>query len=206
MIYLYWYFGLGLACFAVFFVAGRITSRLDRQKLSESPPTQPGTVGTERSASFAHKLSKLADELRPLIFFITFWPGMLFVAASEWLISRKEPSAAAPRDPDWLDDFEIGGSAHKFEVAPEDLHEQLTVQEIGAREMVSDPLGAVPDLPFGHLNVVWRRFLDDCAETDELWSFSKLWRKTEFRSGYARVRDGKPIAHFVASRKTLEDE
>jgi hypothetical protein len=143
------------------------------------------------------------ESLPPLwvwIFFIAVWPVLLYGFTKTRLAAKSEPTTTSGEDSlSWLEE-----QAHECTLTPEDLRERLTVGEIETREMIIDPLSAVPDLPFGHLNVVWRRFLDDHVESDELWSFSTLGESGELRKGYAKVRDGKPISHFVANRKLLE--
>lgn len=137
-------------------------------------------------------------------FLIAFWPAWLavFPFGKHSSTATSEPSTTpADNSHSWLD-----GHVHEYALAPDELQERLTVREIEAREMIRDPLNAVPDLPFGHLNAAWRRFLDDQVEYDELWSFSTLHEAREPRTGYAKVRDGKPISHFVANRKLLKRE
>ncbi len=153
-----------------------VSARLDRQDPESLPP------------------------LRVWILFIAVWPVVLYLFTKVWLAAKSEPSTKSGDDSlSWLEE-----QAHEYILTPEDLRERLTVGEIETREMISDPLSAVPDLPFGHLNVVWRRFLNDHVESDELWSFSTLQESRELRTGYAKVRSGKPISHFVANRKLLE--
>ncbi|MAC33233.1 MAG: hypothetical protein CME38_06450 [Haliea sp.] len=88
-----------------------------------------------------------------------------------------------------------------FVVAPSELLENFTREEIETREMVNDPLQAVPDLPFGHLNGAWRQFLEKLPEDCELWSFTSS-RETrldeqEHRSGYVAVVDGAPGPYML---------
>jgi hypothetical protein len=97
-----------------------------------------------------------------------------------------------------------------FSVERAHLQKRLTVQEIEAREMVDDPLGAVPNVPFGHLHQAWCSFLDGRANGDELWSFTARWRtkwgRNELRSGYALVRNGTAVRHFLTVWKNLPEE
>ena len=98
----------------------------------------------------------------------------------------------------------------EFAVEPVHLQAWLTLEEIEAREMVDDPLGAVPHVPFGHLNAAWRTFLESRANGDELWSFTAQWQtwllQPELRSGYALVRNGTPVAHILTVCKILPEE
>ena len=89
----------------------------------------------------------------------------------------------------------------EFAVERQHLLELLTLQEIEKREVVTDPLKAVPELPFGHLNAAWKAFLDGHADGGELWSFSAQWQTTrqrkELRLGYVVAQNGAPCAHFL---------
>lgn len=95
----------------------------------------------------------------------------------------------------------------EFAIEHQHLQERVTVQEVERREAVTDPLKAVPDLPFGHLNAAWQKFLNDSADGGELWSFSARWQMTwgrdELRAGYVVVRGGVPGAHFLTVWKDL---
>jgi hypothetical protein len=81
-----------------------------------------------------------------------------------------------------------------FQVKVEHLIERLSLDEIERREIILDPMGAAPTLPFGHLNTVWRSFLEKYSSDIEIWSFSADWETAwgahEKRTGYAIVRLG----------------
>lgn len=98
----------------------------------------------------------------------------------------------------------------KFAVKRAHLQERLTVLQIEAREAVDDPLRAVPNLPFGHLNAAWKTFIAGIAAADELWSFTAncetAWGRKEIRSGYVVVRSGVPASCFLTMLKKIEDE
>ena len=99
----------------------------------------------------------------------------------------------------------------EFAVERQHLLELLTVQEAEMREVVTDPLKAAPELPFGHLNAAWQKFIDSRADGDELWSFSAQWRQMtwgrwELRLGYVMVQNGAPGAHFLTVWKDLPDD
>jgi hypothetical protein len=93
----------------------------------------------------------------------------------------------------------------EFAVEREHLLERLSIQQIERREIVTDPLGAVPQLPFGHLNATWLRFLKSLTDNAEIWSFSALWRKRwggeELRCGYVAVSQGLPGNYLLTMRK-----
>jgi hypothetical protein len=77
---------------------------------------------------------------------------------------------------------------------------------------IVDPLGRVPDLPFGHLNGGWLKLLAAIQDGDELWSFEvpgyvpgpqappsiHQWAVPRgTKRGYALVAGGKVKADFV---------
>ena len=61
-------------------------------------------------------------------------------------------------------------------------------------------MGGVAAVPFGHLNAVWRAFLQGAGAFPEVWSFVEyektLSARTKIREGYVVVRNGVP-ASFV---------
>jgi hypothetical protein len=96
-----------------------------------------------------------------------------------------------------------------FRVRRQHLLERLTVAQIEAREMVEDPLQAVPALPFGHLNSTWCDLVAGLAPRDECWTFSAQWngdwRGPELRTGYVIWRSRRPVGHILTMIKRLED-
>lgn len=78
-----------------------------------------------------------------------------------------------------------------FRVRPHDLRSQTTVAVFESANFVSDPLGPLPDLPFGRLNAVWADFLARRSADAELWHFACDWPSewgTVFkRQAYVRV-------------------
>lgn len=95
-----------------------------------------------------------------------------------------------------------------FRVTREALIEPLTVDEIESRELVSDPSGAAPCLPFGHLNKVWCQLKSELKPGDQLWSFSKRWQddwgRPDLRAGYAIWRRSKAVFHIYTMWKSLD--
>ena len=89
---------------------------------------------------------------------VLLWPALLVLIVSGWL-KRKDDTPVE----------------EQFTVPEAGLIAQLSVAEIEHRELVDDPLGGAPRLPFGHLNPVWRKLLESAAPESTLWSFSTLW-------------------------------
>ena len=86
-----------------------------------------------------------------------------------------------------------------------DLIERISIQAIESRETVHDPLRAVPAVPFGHMGASWIAFRSKLLPEDEIWSFearrSDDWGFQEQTRGYAAVRNGLIVAHFINRRK-----
>jgi hypothetical protein len=97
-----------------------------------------------------------------------------------------------------------------FAVGRRDLLEQLSISEIESREVVTDPLGAVPDRPFGHLHPAWKKFVEGVRPTDTLWSFSANWKTRwgceELRAGYVIVRDGSIGPYVLTKYKWIPED
>lgn len=95
--------------------------------------------------------------------------------------------------------------ASVFTVKRRDLQQRMSAAEIELLEFVQDPLGATPNLPFGHAHTAWKKFLEKLAPSDELWRFSSEWTPPwgpkEHRCGYAISRNKKITAYFMTSRQ-----
>ena len=89
----------------------------------------------------------------------------------------------------------------QFAVARGDLIEMVALAHIERRDTVLDPLGAVPQCPFGHLNAAWKTFRIGLQPQDVIWSFRSNWETTwgrkELRAGYVAVRGEVIGAHFL---------
>lgn len=82
--------------------------------------------------------------------------------------------------------------------APElsDLSERVTISEIEANAIVSDPMGAVPAVPFGHMNWKWEEFKAGMEPYDAVWHFARPWGGSHLHSGYATVV-GNRVGSFI---------
>lgn len=140
------------------------------------------------------------------VLFVAVWPLLLAMLLYWFATARRTATTQTATSPIATPSLSSEDDGHALKLTPEDLVEQLTVGEIEAREMITDPLGAVPAVPFGHLNCVWRKFLDGYTESDQLWSFAKRRRSQTILTGYAKVRDGEVVSHMVQTWKHLADE
>ena len=129
------------------------------------------------------------------VFLIVFWPIALYMKYKT-LTEEKEYAAMEEE--------------RKFKVTHDDLIEQVSVQQVEALEMIVDPLSAVPDLPFGHLNTAWLQFINNMAEGELLWSFNSHftpgWGCGEVRTGYVVVRDDAIRVWFVSTMRTIDEK
>lgn len=191
MIYLYWYLGIGVAVLAVVFGAHRLTKKDEPESLHDLLDA----VNPDRKKLSYRILNNVVAPVLAAVAVVVVWPAALYMKGKE-IFGKKSESA--------LDE------EREFAVERSHLQERLSVLQIEAREMVTDPLGAVPDLPFGHLNAAWKTFVEGVGADDELWSFTAPWQTTwgrrEIRTGYVVVRDGVPAAHLLTMWKGIEDD
>ena len=95
--------------------------------------------------------------------------------------------------------------ADTFKLKATDLVERMSLADIAQREMVHDPLAAAPQVPFGHANAAWKKFIEALQPGDEIWRFSAQrtlsWGPQEHRRGYAIQRNGQVGAYFITHNK-----
>ena len=87
-------------------------------------------------------------------------------------------------------------------VQREQLKERMSRDEVEAQEIVTDPLNAVPSLPFGHLHRRWAGICAELRNRDQIWSFENVPLSggcSGTRSGYAIVR-GRSVRDFIVTR------
>ena len=135
---------------------------------------------------------------------VTFCAILLWPLAVAFWVSEFRPKPEKPaRVPVPEDAFDIK-SAH--------LLRTVTAAEAESQAVVTDPLGRVPALPFGHLNPGWLRLLAQMQEGDALWygevpgrqlPYPAPERHVQFelpvgaKRGYAIQRQGKVVADFL---------
>lgn len=130
----------------------------------------------------------------PMIFLL--WPLAIVIGLKEYLypeVWKPDPEAA-------------------FTCRRHHLVRAVSPDAAQAEARVVDPLGRVPDLPFGHLNAGWRALLADKQVGDTLWYFEvpgytpdpddtpqrHPWSVPQgAKRGYAWVQSGKVRAEFV---------
>lgn len=190
MIYLYWYLASGVVFLALVYVANRLT----KEKASNSSRELLEAVNPNRKKHSYRILDNVVAPILIAILVLAVWPLVVYINVKETRQTTGGTGIAKERE---------------FAVECQHLQERLTVQEVERREVVTDPLKAVSELPFGHLNTAWKEFLNGYAEATELWSFTARWQTTwgqkELRSGYVIVENGVPGAYFLVVWKDLPD-
>jgi len=121
-------------------------------------------------------------------FISLFWPFIMFFVAKE--IIGHFTTKPLPEN-----------EASVFKVRQHHLRENFTLDEVEQREIVIDPLHAVPAVPFGHLNAAWEAFKKQMQPNDELWSFiaeePESKTNTILREGYVIKRKRKLIGFLL---------
>jgi hypothetical protein len=134
------------------------------------------------------------------VLIVTLWPALLAWGGFSLIkdLFWKRSDGLLPRMP----------QEPVFRVRRRHLRGTQSIEEIEEAERVTDPLGAVPDLPFGHLNAAWRRFVSTIPPGGALARFSAQWERgrylVEHLEGYVVVQDGRPGAHWVSSRERVD--
>lgn len=191
MIYLYGYLGVGVALFAWVYL-GHLWKASRGGRTAEGP--LDGIPGGHTNL-WGRGPEEIVVPVLVFGWVVSCWPWFAYWKVKERIWGIDTP---APVD------------EPIFAVERAHLLERLAVEDVEARETVFDSLGAVPNLPFGHLHAAWRAFVDQRTEGDELWSFSADWRtgwgNLERRAGYVLVRAGEPGEHFLTVWKDLPQE
>ncbi len=187
MIYLYVYLGIGVVTLAIVVAEHWLTKERASEWLQAFLlATQP-----ERENLSYRILNRFVVPALAALAIVLAWPVALYRMGKEFLANREAPDLPEEKS--------------EFKVEREHLQELLTISQIEAREAVEDPLGAVPKLPFGHLNAGWKRFIEGARADEEVWSFTAHWTTAWghewFRGGYVIVRDGAPTRHFLTALK-----
>jgi hypothetical protein len=183
VIYLTWYLAIGIAVLLVVFISHRLSTKSELSLIREILD------------GIQSKNKTRGDRLIDIVMFpltailaIVAWPIAVYFKAQGIRSSHKRKADE---------------EAKKFSIARVNLMRQMAVEEIEQREHVTDPLGAVPDLPFGYLNAAWSQFKSNLEPQDSVWSFAAQWTThlgcREIREGYVVVRGDNIGPHFLKS-------
>lgn len=191
MTYLYWYLSIGVLILAFVYGAHLRTNVKETDSLREMVEA----LHPERKKLSYRILNNVVAPLLAAILVVAVWPIAVLMKGKELIKEKHYPKIEEKPE---------------FAVEHKHLLEQLTVQEVERREIVTDPFEAVPELPFGHLNAAWKAFLDAHIDGSELWSFSAQWQsdrwRKELKSGYVIVQNGTPGTYFLTVLKDISVE
>jgi hypothetical protein len=177
----YWYMGIGFVALA----------SLSVYRTWIRPSDAPGNIYAILEPKVTWKQRVANIFLYPLVIVFVcapLWPLLVSIELNFPWHKLKFWTSKAERSVPWT----LTDTEPAFKVSKSDLLERLSRAEIETREQVFDPLHAVPNLPFGHLNGVWQSFVDGLEPGGELWSFRGRW-KTQHRDwqmqGYVLRRE-----------------
>jgi hypothetical protein len=165
----YWYMGVGLVVLVSLSIYGTWIK----------PSDAPGNIYAilEPEATWKQRVANVFLYPLAIVFiFIPLWPVVLSVELHLPWYKLKFWTSKAERSVPWT----LTDEEPEFKVSMPDLLEKLSRAEIEAIEQVDDPLGAAPNIPFGHLNSTWQAFVDGLEPDCELWSFRGRWN-TRYR-------------------------
>ena len=186
------YAGIGLISFPVL----RALVYIFHRKESPTAWAQEVKAALEKERSNSEQVKKILAWIGMLVVVTLIWPVTTLIAIYALFFDKQ----SNPRYNSDEDDF----SCKK-----KDLVQLVNALQIESASYVTDPLGRVPNVPFGHLHKGWINFLAQLEATDELWSFkTKGWasdspnspkysRPRNVSSGFAIVRNKKIVAEFV---------
>jgi hypothetical protein len=178
----------------VLIVFGRLLVKAFRKdKRSEWVKEVLATIEHEKTPR--EKRRQLIKDCAFGILIIAIWPIAFAVLVKELGKSKKHSPILSEPPP--------------FKSTKEALLEVVNPLEIESGSMVLDPLGRVPQLPFGHLNPGWRKLRLQLRPGDVLWSFatpgySSDRNRAEFSGptnvvkGYAVIRNGEIVHEFFS--------
>lgn len=185
MIYLSLYLVMGVAVRIVFLV-------LDKIKSNET--SIPLLNGMSIDEFFPER-----NILLQWIVAIILWPALLLIEVNDAIAMKARLSSKS----------EPVSEEEVFNITRDDLIQQMSVQEIEDQERIVDPLKAVPEVPFGHLNSAWLKFKENLEPDDLIFTFSADWSmwiyKKEKRGGYVILRGENIGPYLLTSRMVIED-
>lgn len=186
MIYLFSYLCIGVILFFINLLWMKLVDKVDTQTITD-------IIGETNRAMRSKTRNFFYDVFNWCIFYpvalcgaISVWPIFVYLRIKNWLFPTP------PRQ-----------ESKEFCIEHTDLRQQLTVEEIEAKEVVFDPLGAAPNVAFGHLNNKWREFLNYKLPKESVWMFSTIWQDEfgleDHFEGYVLVNGENIGKHFFTN-------
>ena len=186
MVYLYAYLSTGMVVWLALLLENRLSGSA---RLSGSSVILDA-LHPERKTRRYRILTKLVAPVLSAVGVVLLWPFGVAMKLQDMAAQR----ARVKRE-----------EADTFKLKAADLVERISLTDIAQRELVHDPLGAAPQVPFGHAHAAWKKFTDTLQPGDEIWRFSAQralsWGPLERRRGYAIKRQGQVGAYFMTHNK-----
>jgi hypothetical protein len=186
MVYLYAYLSAGV----VVWLALLLENRLSGSTWLAGSSVILDALHPERKTRRYRILSRLVAPVLSAVGVVLLWPFGLAMKLQDMAAQR----ARVKRE-----------EADTFKLKAADLEERMSLADIAQREMVHDPLGAAPQVPFGHAHAAWQKFTEALQPGDEIWRFSAQrtlsWGPQEHRRGYAIQRKSQVGAYFMTHIK-----
>ena len=188
------YLAIGLPALIIL----RVYTAIKTKVLPTGSMLREAMQGLQGKDSPLVKWTRVAGQLLMYPVVLLIWPVTVWIVIQEQCFSY---------EPDWRFDREP-----VFNCRLHDLVKVVLPDAAEAEAKVVDPLGRVPDLPFGHLNAGWRALLANRQPGDKLWYFhctgytpvsqtrSQSHQSTVpsgVKRGYALVHSNKVRAEFV---------
>ena len=191
MTYLYIYLAVGIAALAATLIQNYV------QKKRDPSPDLSNLLAGVRSEKrgIGETLGEVLVSGLAGLLVVVGWPVFILMLIKQSYLEARRKRIA---------------EEDKFRVRSEDLSEKMSVEHIERLERIVDPLNAVPDLPFGHLNAAWIKYLDACPPDSELWSFETVWTSSygnvQKMSGYVACTEDEIGPHFITLQRVLAKE
>ena len=186
MVYLYAYLSTGM----VVWLALLLENQFSGSARLAGTSAILAALHPERKTRRYRILSRLVAPVLSAVGVVLLWPFGLAMKLQDMAAQR----ARIKRE-----------EADTFKLKAADLVERMILADIAQREMVHDPLGAAPQVPFGHAHAAWQKFTEVLQPGDEIWRFSAQrtlsWGPLEHRRGYAIQRQGQVGAYFMTHIK-----
>ena len=193
MIYLYGYILVGVFVVLGALVLNRLTESADNRKIRKMI-YELNFPGRDR-----HKLStRILKIIVPILesFVLIFsWPYGLY-----WMVQIRIQESNRCSDNE---------KEKVFAVNITDLIKHMSIEEIEEKERINDPMGAVPDIAFGFLNPMWKKFKTQIESEDEIWAYKATWKnkwQNQKRFGYAILRGESVVHQLMTSWEELKVE
>ena len=188
MTYLYSYLVLGAVTLIIVYVAHKWNSRSESKGLKDILDA----MSPERKKLSYRIINNFLVPVLAAVLVLFVWPIAIYIKIKDM---RDKGSGVSYEE-------------KVFKVLKADLLVRNSIEQIESSEIVLDPLAAVPQLPFGHLNKCWVELTAQLLPGDELWSFKTTWDgnwgRKEILSGYAIVREGTPESYILNARIPIE--